>query len=72
MRINLLENHDNSVYPSIISSICSNTLPSILLDSNDATENHRKRVVQTLDISQTSCQQDKKMTLLIDFEYPKD
>ena len=67
MRINSLDNYDNKIFPDILKSKYSNTLPSVLLDNNtDTAENQRNRGAQTSVRFFPS--RIEKMILLIDLE----
>ena len=76
MCIDSPEKRDNNTFSDIVKYIYSNTLPSILLliiYSNDTAKNQKKKEpFKTSDISQTLCQQDEKIIILIDSECPQD
>ena len=60
MNINSLKGYDDDNSPGIVQSIYSNTLPSILLDSNNDATKKQGKGIRTSDISQTLCQGDEK------------
>ena len=68
-----MEDHDNNTSSDVVKYIYSNTLPSILLNSNNTVTSYREKGRSECQISvRLHASRMKKNILLNDFEYPKD
>ena len=68
-----MEDHDNNTSSDLVIYIYSNTLPSVLLNSNNTVKSYREKGCSECQISvRLHASRMKQNILLNDFEYPKD